>query len=333
MKRAFKMLSMMLVGVLVIQIYAPIASATSDEKKANADIYYYEISEENHTAESVSQINSNLFYTYSDENFSYCAQIIPGGKIQFSYYQVDDDLLVESGIYNMEDLYSRYSMKQDTDQNYLELNRAIMDNIEAFSDVHVVGGATVMSENGVMTTAAYEDLEDAIEAKFGSNYSGLYKGVLNETYNGIRYIIECTESQMTSYTTPDSKWFAKDTAISAIVAWAIGGAWCWQAAVLSLIGTVVATVVVNGVEKTISSFTAQRTNVSLMHDRIVTVDGYSGTQYWAGWTRKIYFFKGEDEWVSDTGENWERKHDDFDDGSGLMAKGWRNFLSTLTGGY
>lgn len=337
MKRAFRMVSLMLVAVLAVQLYAPVAFAASDGMQVNSGVYHYEINEENHTAEAVSQINSNLFYTYSDESFSYCAQIIPGGKIQFSYYQVDEDFLVESGIYDMEDLYLTYSIEQDTDPHYLELNREIMDNIGTFSDVHVVGGKTVTTENmesGVMAAAVYEDLSDAIAAKFGSNYTGLFKGVSNKTYDGTTYTVRCTESQTTSYTTPDSKWFAKDTAVSAIVAWAIGGAWSWQTAVLSLIGTVVATVVVNGVEKTINNFTAQRTNVSLMHTRIVTVNGYSGTQYWAGWTRKTYFFKGEDGWVSDTGENWDVKHSDFDDVSGLMATGWSNFLNyTLAGGY
>lgn len=94
------------------------------------------------------------------------------------------------------------------------------------------------------------------------------------------------------------------------------------------------TIIVNGVEKTISNFTAKRTNVSLMHTRLVTVNGYSGTQYWAGWTRKTYFFKGEDDWVSDTGENWNLKHTDFDDVTGLLETGWSNFVNyTLTDGY
>ena len=337
MKRAFRVLSMVLAAVLTVQLYAPAAFAASDEMQLNSGIYYYEINEENHTVEAVSQINSGVFYTYSDENFSYCAQIIQEGKIQFSYCQVDDDRLVESEIYEMADIYSAYSIEQSTDQNYLKLNRAIMDNIGSYYNVHVVGGATVMgakTENGVMAAAAYDDLSDAIEAKFGATYTGLFKGVSNKTYNGTTYTVKCTESQTTSYTTPDSKWFAKDTAVSAIVAWAIGGAWTWQAAVLSVIGTVVATVVVNGVQKTVDNFTAQRTNVSLMHTRLVTVNGYSGTQYWAGWTRKTYFFKGADGWASDTGENWDVKHSDFDDVSGLMATGWQNFLNyTLTGGY
>lgn len=148
------------------------------------------------------------------------------------------------------------------------------------------------------------------------------------------YKVKCTESQTTSYTDPDSYWFAKDTAVSAIVAWAIGGAWSWKAAVVNLIVTVVTTIIVNGVEKTISNFTAKRTNVSLMHTRLVTVNGYSGTQYWAGWTRKTYFFKGEDDWVSDTGENWNLKHTDFDDVTGLLETGWSNFVNyTLTDGY
>lgn len=68
--------------------------------------------------------------------------------------------------------------------------------------------------------------------------------------------------------------------------------------------------------------------------RLVTVNGYSGTQYWAGWTRKTYFFKGEDDWVSDTGENWNLKHTDFDDVTGLLETGWSNFVNyTLTDGY
>lgn len=337
MKRAFRMMSLMLVAVLAAQLCSPVALAASTEMQVNSGVYHYESNEESHTTEAVSQISNNLFYTYSDENFSYCAQIIPGGKIQFSYYQVDKDILVESGIYDMEDLYLSYSIEQATDTNYINLNRAIMDNIGTFSNVNVVGDENVIAgnmESGVMAAAVYEDLDDAIEAKFGSNYTGLFKGLSNKTYDGTTYTVRCTESQTTSYTTPDSKWFAKDTSVSAIIAWAIGGAWSWKAALLSLIGTVVATVVVNGVEKTVDNFTAQRTNVSLMHTRIVTVNGYSGTQYWAGWTRKTYFFKGEDGWVSDTGENWDVKHSDFDDVSGLMATGWSNFLNyTLTGGY
>lgn len=334
-----KIVSLLLVVVMMftmpISVFA--VDVDSEEAQMSSDVYYYEVDEDKHTTEAVSSINSNLFYAYSDESFSYCAQIIPGGKIQFSYYRVEDDTLVESGIYDMEELYLNYSIAQDADQNYVKLNREIMDNIGNFSDVHVVGETPVTVENtesGIAPTAVDADLSDAIAEKFGSNYTGLFKGLSNKSYGGTTYKVKCTESQTTSYTDPDSQWFAKDTAVSAIVAWAIGGAWSWKAAVVNLIVTVVTTIIVNGVEKTISNFTAKRTNVSLMHTRLVTVNGYSGTHYWAGWTRKTYFFKGEDDWVSDTGENWNLKHTDFDDVTGLLETGWSNFVNyTLTDGY
>lgn len=331
MKRKLRVLSMLMAAVLVVQLCTSVAFATYN-RQLTPDVYHYELNEENRSAEAVMQVNNNLFYTYGDENFSYCAQMLSGERIQFSYYQIANDRLVESEIYEIEDIYLAYSIERNNDQNFLALNRTIIDNIESFSNVHVVDGVSITGA-GVMAAAYGDSLDDAIEAEFGRSYTGLSKGSLIKTYSGTTYTVRCTESQTTSYTTPDSRWFTKDTAVSTIVAWAIAGSWTWKALLLSLICTVVTTVTVNGVEKTVNNFTAERTNVSLMHTRLVTVDGYSGTQYWAGWTRKYYFFKGEDEWVCDSGYNWNVKHPDFDDSSSLLATGWNNFVNYLTGGY
>lgn len=173
----------------------------------------------------------------------------------------------------------------------------------------------------------YSTLSYAITSEFGSNYSGILKQISQKSYNGTHYWVRCTESQTTSSTTPDAYWFVKDTALTAVVAWAISGGWTFQGAIWSIVASVVSTVVVNGVTKTLYNFTAERSDVSLIRTRIVTVDGYSNTQYWAGWTRKYYFFKGNEGWNCDTSYHYNVKHSDYDDLNALINQGWQNFLN------
>ena len=69
-----------------------------------------------------------------------------------------------------------------------------------------------------------------------------------------------------------------------------------------------------------------------MYTRIVTVNGYDEVQYLAGWTRKLYFFKGDRGWVCDADYNSDSKDWDFDDAMALIEKGWMAFVDNYLWG-
>ena len=143
------------------------------------------------------------------------------------------------------------------------------------------------------------------------------------------YYFSCYESQTNSYTTPNTYWFAADIALTSIVSWALAG-FTWQGALIAIVSSVVSYVVVNGVRRTLYSFTASRTDVTVTRIRKVT---HAYTQYyWAGWSRKMYFFEGDYGWTSDTTEHDEHKHYDYDDISGLINQGFQNFVNEEFGG-
>lgn len=165
-----------------------------------------------------------------------------------------------------------------------------------------------------------------VRAAFGPDYFDASVASAQRSYNGISYGVFCREDRTSSYTTPDSKWFAADTAITSIIAFVLTGGWGWVGMVGSIVASVVAVTIYNGVSYTIRNFTAQRSNVNITRTRYVTVSGYPGFQYWAAWTKKYYFFKGDLGWAHDIGPNYDMKHYDFENPILLIDKGFQNFV-------
>ncbi|MEA4963803.1 hypothetical protein [Lutispora sp.] len=320
MKKKLRFVSLLLVMALTMQLsVAPAFAAQSNVP--DFTVISQDINKDLKSAKQIAKWNNSILYTSVTPEMSYCSQITPEGKIQFSYVRTNDGVVVVSEVYDVSEIYSRYNVEATYSiDSYDALNCVIIANIASFNDV------TRLNRNVVGSTRGFSTLSSAITDAFGSNYTSKLKGSANKSYNGTTYYVRCTESQTTSNTTPDSHWFAKDTAITAVIAWALTGGWSWIGLVSSIVVGVVSTVIVNGVNSVANAFTADRSNVSLMHTRIVTVSGYSGTQYWAGWTRKMYFFKGNLGWTHDTGYNHNIKHTDFDNVSGLMEVDLKTLL-------
>lgn len=216
-------------------------------------------------------------------------------------------------------------MAEDTEY-YSVLNEFILANINIFDDVCQENLADIASGGYLYTINGTATLSDAITETFGSDYVNNSVGSTVKNYDGAYYAVHCYESQITNADSSSSNYFAKDTAITAVVAWAISGSWSWQGAVASILASVITTVACNGITYVKYSFTAERSNVTITSTRIVTISVLSDTKYWAGWTRKMYFFKGELGWTHDTGYNYNIKHSDYDDIDGLMETGFYNYI-------
>lgn len=324
MKKLCKLISMIMAIVFVFELTAPAAFA-ADISSHQVSILWEDVDEATGVAQQVAEFENLLFFSYTDEDISYSSQITPANEIQFSYVLAGVDKIYVTGLNDIDEIRGTYGITQ-ADPNYELLNQTIIENIIDFE----VDSELIIAQPPM--TRGFSNLQDAIEDAFGANYSSRVKGTAWKNHNGTNYTVRCTESQTTSYTGPDSMWFAKDTAVTAIIAWLLTGGWGWISLGVSLVTGVVSTVLVNGVRQTVNNFRAERSDVSLMHTRIVTIVGYTGTQYWAGWTRKMYFFKGELGWTHDTGYHYNSKHSDFDDVSYLMQHGFDNFVNyTLTG--
>lgn len=321
MKKILKMISVILVAAFMFQVAMPAAFATEMESQ-KVSVIWEEVDETDRVAQQLAEFNGLIFFSYADEEIAYSAQMTPTNKVQFSYVLADVDKIYESSLYDIDEIRSIYGINT-SDSNYELLNKTIIENILDFE----VDSEITISQAPM--TRGSSSLEGAILDAFGANYSGSVVGTAQKNYNGTTYYVRCTESQSTTYTTPETQWFAKETSSTAIIAWLGSGNWSWISLGTSLILTVVSMVITNGVLETVKNFTAERSDATLMHTRNVTVSGYSQTQYWAGWTRKMYFFKGDLGWTHDVNFYYDFKHSDFDNISFLMQKGFDNFINNM----
>lgn len=280
------------------------------------------INEEAQTAQQTMTWNGDTWYILSTPEISYCSQTVSDDKIQFSYVLASDNIIVMSDVYEIAQIYDICAQSAMTASDDMDsLNSLIVNNITEFANTTQLSNIPSVEERG------FSSLNAAIADAFGSNYSGKMVAYANKTNGGSSYTVNCTESQTTSNTPPDSFWFAKDTAMTAIVTWVLTGGWSFVIFARELVFSVVANVVVNGVSSVLNNFTAERSDVSAVRTRLVTVDGYTGTQCWAGWTRKIYFFKGDLGWTHDTGYHHNIKSSDYDNSTGLIETGFNNFIN------
>lgn len=72
-------MALLLAAVLSAQVFSPVAYAVNTGDRQSS-VEYHEIDAENHAVENLSVVAESYFYIYADENFSYCAQMIPNGK-------------------------------------------------------------------------------------------------------------------------------------------------------------------------------------------------------------------------------------------------------------
>lgn len=314
------------------------------EKTVGSDINILNesIDETNNFGLSVFEADDTVYYLYSDLDVSYCSQISANGKIQFSYTYIDSEVIAESRVYELDELYTRFNIDSaKEDECYNLINEAILANLELFQNLVLHNNNEMISgiENGELSigngenaeTLGFSELEDAIKDIFGDNYSNKTKGTASKTYNGKKYTVKCLESQSTSNTAIRSRAFSSETPVTTLYSWVTSDDFTWVGLIKTIISKVVKTVVKDGMNYLKNGFTAKRTNVSCMRTRNVKVSGYSSTPYWAGWTRKIYCFKGEPSlgWTHDTGFNSNIKHSDYDDISKLMTTGFNNYINDL----
>lgn len=320
MKKIHKLISIILITVLLMQLALPVSLA-ANIPTSKATVLWQKIDDSIGKAQQVAKVDNSIFYSYVDKNIAYSSEITPTGEIYFSYVLSGSNIIKSSGLINLNEIYAEYKISTPGD-NYELLNQTIIANITNFE----VLSQTVI--NTSPSTKGFSNLDDAIADAFGSDYSDKFIGGGEKSHNGTYYPIRCTETQTTSYDTPDSTWFEKDTAVTEIIAWLLSGDWGWIGLELSLITSAITTVITEGVHKLASDIRAERSNVSIVRTRIVAVSGYSGSQYWAGWTREWYFLKGDLGWTHDTGAHVNRKHADYDDVSTLLAKGFDNFVNS-----
>ena len=317
-------LSMFLAVLLLVQVMTPVAYATTLNSTNTYNLSQNDYSRFGKIAED----DGLEYYALIDDEMVLSSQISSDDMIQFSYIMTGDDTIYCSPLIDLSEMMTMLGVSPDKSLSKETIHKDICESIEqirgtyAFVSVEDNDVAKMMDE-----TRGFSTLSAAILDAYGSNYSLKLIGGASKTYNGVTYHVKCRETKSTSYTTPDSHWFAKDTAVTALVAWILTGGWSWIALAEDIILGAVTTVLVNGVKQTVNNLTAERSDVSLMHTRLVFVDGYSQTQYWAGWTRKRYFFKGDLGWTYDTGFHFTNKHNDYDNITLLMDTGFQNFVN------
>ncbi len=311
-------------AILLCLTNTQVETVEAKTRGTEKDVVYQQADETGGIAEqTIRAYEDTLLYSYTDGKFSFCSQMSIYGGLQFSYILSGSNDIIESPVYDTNAVYNRFNIEKRDDEAFVKINHAIMKNLESFLDCKTIQGDNTKSTGD-------SSLDQAVASVFGNNYTGTQKGMSYKPYNGTTYIVRCKESQTTSAPSISSKWFAKETAITSVVAWVISGNWTWMGLVNSIVLTVVTTIIVNGIRVIKNKTKGQRADVSIIRTRKVTVDGVSGTQYWAGWTRKVYFFKGDLGWAHDSDPHYEVKHDDYDSISTLLLKGWQNYLN---GGY
>lgn len=191
---------------------------------------------------------------------------------------------------------------------------------------HIPTDSVGSVEMQISSGRGFANLSDAAADIFGSDYANVFLGSAVKYYNGQAYGVVCRGTQSTQYSSFSSTWFAQQTAVTAIVAWAVVGSWTWQALLVDLICSVVNTILSNGLRVTINNLNAERCNVIAYRTRNVYVNGLNNSMYWANHTQECYFFKGDYNWTHDTGNHAESKNTDFDDISSLMESGFDNYV-------
>ena len=313
------MICLLLVIIMTIQLTTPSYAAESPTHCSTT--IWSSIDKDSEIAQQLDEYDGTLFYSYVDKNISYCAQKNANDEIQFSYIIAGNETIFVGDLVEIKEICNEHDFHLDS-SDFKSLNELILNNL---NDYKIVSELSILNQ---ADPKGYSNLNDAIEAAFGSNYSGKYVDDELHYHNLTYYRVRCTESQTTSYTTPNSMWFAAGTVITAITAWLMSNNWDWVNLGISLVTTVVTTALVNGVRQTTQNLTVQRSDVSQILTRIITVDGYSGTQYWAGWTRKIYFLKGDLGWTHDTSYHYNIKQADYDNVPYLLQHGFDLFVNS-----
>lgn len=276
------------------------------------------------------KVDDDIFYTYGDEKMSYCAQMMPNGKIQFSYMNLETGELFEGKTIDTSEVSgtSNFNIASATSNDYKLINKSIMDNLDSF-EAKLVKETFPNIKAESSTRAVYSTIGQMKVAKFGADYTGQFKRSATKSHNGNYYDVYCRETQTTTNTTPDEMWFEKEVAVSVIIAWLVGGVFTWQAAVATLVLEVVTTIIKDGVRVTVNNFKSEKSQVTCIRTRYITVDGYSGTYYYAGHDQKWNFFKGDSSWTTDIDAYYENKHHDFEDLSSLLQTGFDFFVEQV----
>ncbi len=320
-----RVIAFVLMMTLMFTVTAPMASGNYDSYKVK--VLSEVIDTDNSTGKTVVMLGDSVFYVYATPELAYVAQITSDGRIQFSYVK-ESNRVVESEIYSIDSIYNTFgAIKTSENSLYDIVNGLIINNIESFTKVRYHAITTSTVPNGTVDINGSSTLSAEITDAFGSNYVNTVVGYTTKKHNNNSYTVYCKESQTTSTGSIDSSWFASQTALSAVASWILSGNWTWVGVAATVVTEVVSTVVLNGITYTKNSFTAERVNITRARTRIVTVQGNSNTQYWAGWTQKLRFFKGDLGWTHDYGYYYDVKHTDYDDISGLLDKGFNAYVT------
>lgn len=264
----------------------------------------------------VFQLENNTFYVYSTPDFSYCSETTPDGKIQFSYCKGGS--LFTSDIYNIEQILA--ANKRSYADESVDINEIIINNLSEFNNITNLGGTSQITE------FSYDTLQSAVQGVFGADYSNKLIKSATKTHNNTKYTVRCQESQRTTTELYGSKQFAKGVALTAVVSWAKEGNWTWKGVVQNIVKSVVTTAINEGITIISNGFTAQKAIGKSDRTRLVGVGSSSKTQYSAGWTRKVYFFKGSLGWTNDADPFYNLKQGDYDDVNFLIDRGFSNFI-------
>lgn len=252
----------------------------------------------------------SYFYLYSNNDFSYCSQISPDGKMIYAIYEIESDSIYQSEIIDIQDTFNADFL--------VKLNTDIINNLEFRTCVQV-------DHTPHTITSSSSTISDAIADLYGSDYTNRLISTMNKSQNGSTYTVRCKESQTTSYTT-SSRSFAKETALSVIIAWVIAGSWEWEGIIMNILYEVITMIMIDGLYYTVKAFSAQKSDVTILRTRIAVIGSDPTAWYWAGWTQKRYFIKGDMGWTSDANAHYDRKHPDYDDTHAIMTKGLNEFL-------
>ncbi len=333
MKKIFKTLSFCLAIIMLIQV-SPLTAFATSNSSAQSTIMSMEIDESNGISKLIESYNDSIFYTYLDNDISYCAQITSQGDIQFSYLTRNNGNIFESDVKNINTIYTEYGISKASDTNYELLNQTIINNRNSFNVTqceNMIASEQPFEQpySGTSSNNVYSTLASAVTANFGANYGGSLKGVAAEKYNGTSYTVYCHESQTSNSYTLHSRTFAKDVAISVISTWVINAVGTVTGGVGFVLSEVIETTIEDGIEYVVNEVTARIGVGERIQTRLVTVAGYSGTQYWAGWTRKMFFLGGNKGWKNWGGYPYNEKHYDYDDIVGLMDTGFQNFINNV----
>ena len=258
------------------------------------------------------------YYVYSDDSMVFCSQITEDGFMQFSYAFCESDAIYSSEVFLISDFLNEIGnslgSQRGIDLPEEEVNIMVMRNLALFTDLEEISLVT--------TRASVPSLQ--LTAAFGADFSNQFLGISNKTYGGKSYSVYCYGFQSTYELKGAAYSFAAAALITAILAWiTLGPFACSLSWFLTASAAVVETV--GGLQKLKYAISGDLYAYECDRTRLVTVSGYSGTMYWAGWTLKNEFLYNGSTW--NTTNYYNSKHWDYDDVSGLLATGWKNFVN------